>query len=161
MENDNDRDLVRINIEAAERRWVREEHRDSNQSKIIILITVCIITIIGSSFIFSGVYENFFYEKGKNDLKAALNSMESSLKSYKPLNTRAKITNTAYKNSKKWRRTIWEVYKGKVCTNPKNCTYHFDIKWKDCYVQTNTCKFNSKRVERTKYVTSPRKTSYI
>ena len=93
MNNDSDRDLVRINIEAAERRWVREEQRDSNQSKIIVLITVCIISIIGSSFIFSGMYTNFFYEKGKNDLTAAINSIEAGFKSYKPLNQRPNVLN--------------------------------------------------------------------
>lgn len=113
---------------------------DNGYGKYII-ISLCIIVVMGSGFLFSGFYENFFYEKTKQDIIKATNGISDLTNS---LNKK----NLFNKPIKKWKRTIWTETKGRVCNKGK-CTYHIKELWRDCYIATGKCnKIKSRSLER-------------
>jgi len=133
--------------------------KNESESSKYIIISLCIIAVMGCGFLFSGFYENFFYEKTKKDIVNAasgINELSNSLNRQqffsKPLKT---------KPVKKWKRTIWEEKKGHVC-NKGTCNYHIKQYWRDCYISTDKCnKIESRSLERKNSKLNTTKTVYL
>lgn len=106
-----------------------------SQSALNFNIAICIILVMGAGFLFLGIYENFFYNKSKDDLIQATEFLSKKTTESSP----QKVNQVS---SKKWKRTIWEVNKGRMCSKGK-CTYTIEQNWRDCLIETNVC--NPKR----------------
>ncbi|BCG65416.1 MAG: hypothetical protein methR_P3252 [Methyloprofundus sp.] len=118
--------------------------------------TICVVLIMGCGFLFAGFYQNFFYEKTKQDLVSVSKEL-IKMTEVKEKKETAKNVNFA----KKWKRTIWEIYKGKACSKG-SCTYSIEQKWRDCYRATGRCnKADSRRLERKNYKINKTRTVYL
>lgn len=130
------------------------------------VLSICIVLIMGCGFLFAGFYQNFFYEKTKQDLvsvgKELIKMTEIKEKKVKAQKIKAKKVKAKNVNfAKKWQRTIWEVYKGKACSKG-SCTYRIEQKWRDCYRATGRCnKADSRTLERKNYKINKTRTVYL
>lgn len=115
--------------------------KNDNEYGKYIIISLCIIIVMGAGFLFSGLHDNFFYEKAKKDIIKATNG-GSDL-------TRALNKQQIFKKTvKKWKRTEWEEEQGKMCNKGK-CTYYIKQHWRDCLIKTGNCNARQyRKIER-------------
>jgi len=146
----------------------------SRENSFVLVITACVILIMGAWFLIAGVSENFFYEKQKKDLIEGVNEINKALdKDLKEIKKAVYKSNTfteqkskflnanSRQPTKKWKRTTWEELKGKTCTDEKGCTYAIKKKWRDCLISTGQCGTHSKMLYRNNSRLNKTKITYL
>lgn len=126
---------------------VQVEANKKNESVkgIIVVFSLCVIAILASWFAFNWYSESYFYEKKKADVIAAALALKEAE------NKAENIKRNATTELKRWKRTIWEEYKGKFCKENNSCIYTFEQKWRDCWLETGKCNKTRSRTHDREY----------